>query len=411
LGEIEFIFDPPLVLSGTHVSLPPASATDNGYMSAADKAKLDAIDASALTFSAPLAVSGHTVSLAQSNSTTAGYLSSADWSTFNSKAAGNHTHPTATTTTAGFMSAADKAKLDGSLSLEVESSSSLQLFLASDGSNEVLSGVVRLDPAPSSARGQLGTSGAGLYVKLGTTADMAAAGNHMHPDATQSVSGFLSAEDKTKLDGLTGNGGSLTYDAPLQLDGSEVSLSIAAPLTVTSGELALPASSATQDGYMSAADKTKLDSLTGSGNVYGGGTVSGTLTLADGLAPAFTFGTSGWDIRVVDDGSGGTQLQILHEGGQVFMLESLDLTATFADNLKLSSGKGIVVNNVQVLGDQRDAIDDAATVTGTATNNGVGFSSTAQFNNFINNVNGAIAQINRLLAAVRAGTGHGLIAA
>jgi hypothetical protein len=79
-------------------------------------------------------------------------------------------------------------------------------------------------------------------------------------------------------------------------------------------------------------------------------------------------------------------------------------------SLKLN-GTHIEVNGTQVLGAQQAAIDDAATVTGTATNNGWGFSSAAQFTNFINNVNGAIAELNRLLAAVRSGTGHGLIAA
>ncbi len=83
---------------------------------------------------------------------------------------------------------------------------------------------------------------------------------------------------------------------------------------------------------------------------------------------------------------------------------------TLNGNLKLN-GTHLKVNGTQVLGAQQSAIDDAATVTGTATSNGWGFSSSAQFTNFINNGNGAIAQLNRLLAAVRAGTGHGLIAA
>lgn len=414
LGQIEFIFDPPLVLSGTHVFIPPASDTDNGYMSAVDKAKLDSIDATPLTFTAPLTLNGHTVSMPQSNASNAGYLSSVDWSNFNSKAAANHTHPNATTSVAGFMSPTDKSKLDGLLPLTVQSTSSLDLFLAANATNEVLSGVVRLDPAPSSSRGQLGTSSSGLYVKLGDTSDVAAAGDHTHPDATETDSGFMSAADKVKLDGITGNGNSLTYDAPLQLiGGTEVALSYASPLTVLGGQLAIPAASDSLDGYMSAADKTKLDSLTGGGNVYGGGTFSGAISFANDLDPAIEFGSNNdWSIRSALNVNSQYSLQILagNNSSLALSLDPSDLSLTLNGSLKLN-GTHVEVNSVKVLGAQQGAIDDAATVTGTATNGGWGFSSSAQFTNFINNVNGAIAQLNRLLAAARAGTGHGLIAA
>jgi hypothetical protein len=43
----------------------------------------------------------------------------------------------------------------------------------------------------------------GLAVSLGPGANQAAAGNHTHPDATESQPGFLSAADKEKLDTLT----------------------------------------------------------------------------------------------------------------------------------------------------------------------------------------------------------------
>jgi hypothetical protein len=413
LGQVEFIFDPPLVLSGTHVYMPPASPTGNGYMSVADKAKLDSIDATPLTFTAPLILSGHNVSLPQSNASSAGYLSSVDWTNFNSKAAGSHTHPNATTSVAGFMSPTDKSKLEGLLPLTVQSTSSLDLFLAANTTNEVLSGVVRLDPTPSAARGKLGTSPAGLYVKLGGTSDVAAAGDHIHPDATQTDSGFMSAADKIKLDGITGDGNSLTYDPPLQLiGGNEVAFSYAAPLTLAGGQLTIPAASASQDGYMSAADKTKLDSITGGGSVYSGGTFTGTIGFANDLNPAIEFGTNNdWSIRSVLNVNSQYSLEFLawNGGSLALWLDPSDLSMSLNGSLKLN-GTHIEVNGTQVLGAQQAAIDDAATVTGTATNNGWGFSSSAQFTNFINNVNGAIAQLNRLLAAVRTGTGHGLIA-
>lgn len=44
--------------------------------------------------------------------------------------------------------------------------------------------------------------GAAAGLSVGTTAGTVAAGNHSHSDATTSVSGFMSASDKTKLDGI-----------------------------------------------------------------------------------------------------------------------------------------------------------------------------------------------------------------
>lgn len=81
----------------------------------------------------------------------------------------------------------------------VSDSLSIDLMI---GSNQELSGVVRLDPAPSSNRGKLGVGSAGLYVGLGTTADSAAAGNHGHAVVTALAPGFMSSQDKIKLDGI-----------------------------------------------------------------------------------------------------------------------------------------------------------------------------------------------------------------
>ncbi len=90
----------------------------------------------------------------------------------------------------------------------VLSSLSLRLNISGD---QLLSGVVELDPAPSSGRGRLGVAAAGLHVVLGTTADTAAAGNHAHAAASSAADGFLSAADKRKLD---------SYAALLQEDQS-----------------------------------------------------------------------------------------------------------------------------------------------------------------------------------------------
>lgn len=65
---------------------------------------------------------------------------------------------------------------------------------------QVISGTVLLDPSPSATRGKLGVGPNGVYVQLGSGADQAAAGDHLHSDATPTTSGFLSSVDKAKLD-------------------------------------------------------------------------------------------------------------------------------------------------------------------------------------------------------------------
>lgn len=77
---------------------------------------------------------------------------------------------------------------------------SSQSLTLSVGADQLISGVVRTDPAPTSGRGKLGVSPAGLYVELGTASNQAAAGNHPHAIATETSDGFMSATDKRKLD-------------------------------------------------------------------------------------------------------------------------------------------------------------------------------------------------------------------
>lgn len=55
-------------------------------------------------------------------------------------------------------------------------------------------------------------SGTNITVTFGSTAGTAAEGNHTHPEATTSVSGFLSALDKAKLDGLAAVASSGSYN-------------------------------------------------------------------------------------------------------------------------------------------------------------------------------------------------------
>lgn len=61
---------------------------------------------------------------------------------------------------------------------------------------------VVVDPAPPDGHGRLVKGAYGLYAELGEESGQAARGDHTHSPATTSVDGFLSAADKVKLDSL-----------------------------------------------------------------------------------------------------------------------------------------------------------------------------------------------------------------
>ena len=147
-------------------------------------------------------------------------------------AATNHTHSDATQSVAGFMSASDKTKLDGVASgAEVNVNAD---WNASSGDAQILNKPSNFTPSSHAAShsttgsdtiqaNTLGSStsqqnevfvsngdGTASWQSLSTfigaevsSGDIgAAASGHTHSDATTSVAGFLSASDKTKLDGI-----------------------------------------------------------------------------------------------------------------------------------------------------------------------------------------------------------------
>lgn len=79
------------------------------------------------------------------------------------------------------------------------------LGLSYNGS--LISGTVNLDPNPGPNCGLLGTSSAGLYVQLGSGTQQSARGDHGHSAATSVAAGFMSSADKIKLDALNGGQG------------------------------------------------------------------------------------------------------------------------------------------------------------------------------------------------------------
>lgn len=83
-AESPLTFSTPLDRVSNTVSLPVATASQNGYLASVDWTVFNNKE-NALTFSSPLSRSVNAVSIAQANGSQSGYLSSADWTTFNNK--------------------------------------------------------------------------------------------------------------------------------------------------------------------------------------------------------------------------------------------------------------------------------------------------------------------------------------
>lgn len=127
----------------------------------------------------------------------------------------SHTHPDATPTSSGFMSAADKAKLDALTTSGQLTFSQIKVgatTIQADAVNDVLelassSAQLTLTPDATNDKVTFGLSqgaGSGLDADTvdGQHASAFALASHTHPNATTSAAGFMSAQDKAKLDGI-----------------------------------------------------------------------------------------------------------------------------------------------------------------------------------------------------------------
>ncbi|HXP59142.1 MAG TPA: hypothetical protein VN829_01555 [Dongiaceae bacterium] len=258
----------------------------------------------------------------------------------------------------------------------------------------------------------------GVAVDFGPGATQAAAGNHTHSpssifaDPTEWASDWLGDSatvawsrpapgvltPSVKLDLSTGSG-----HAPLGQSGSGLYVALGSGVAQAApGNHSHSAATPTTAGFMSAADKAKLDLLAWSG------VINQTMEFTAGLNPALQFDTNGspWNVSATDS------LWTVGLGAPILTVNNNNGIVVAAD---VKMGGSLYISGTKVVGNRQGAVANAAVLSPWAssgnpyypTNNGWGFSSSQHMTDFLGQVQGAIAQLNSLLAAVRA---HGLIA-
>lgn len=85
-------------------------------------------------------------------------------------------------------------------------------------------------------------------------------------NATQSNAGYMSAADKTKLDGIAAKANN--YSLPTASSSVLGGVKVGSNLSISNGVLSALAASQSVAGYMSAADKKKLDGIASGANAY-----------------------------------------------------------------------------------------------------------------------------------------------
>ncbi|QNK57539.1 pyocin knob domain-containing protein [Paenibacillus sp. PAMC21692] len=197
-----------------------ASTTEAGRMSAADKTKLNGIAAGAQV-NAVSSVAGKTGAVALAKADVGlGNVDNVQQAPITHVGTGGAAHATATTSTAGFISASDQTKLNGIASgaqVNRPLATQAQAEAGTDNTTDmtplrVAQAISALAPS-SPVQSVAGKTGAVTLVKgdvgLGNVDNVQQAplshvgtGGNAHAAATTSTAGFLSASDKTKLDGI-----------------------------------------------------------------------------------------------------------------------------------------------------------------------------------------------------------------
>ena len=269
----------------TNTTYTLSTQTANGLMSATDKKKLDGIASGANKYVHP---STHPATMITADASHR-FVTDTQISTWNAKAS----TAVATSSANGLMSAADKAKLDGIAT--GANRTTIDTALSSTSTNPVQNKVINsaLAGKAASSHTHTATQVTGLTASRAVVSDSAgkltvsavtstelgyldgvtsaiqtqlngkAASSHTHSVATTSANGFMSATDKKKLDGIATGATKITVDAALSSSSTnpvqnKVINSALAGKAASSHTHSVATTSA--NGFMSAADKTNLNS-------------------------------------------------------------------------------------------------------------------------------------------------------
>jgi len=165
----------PLLSGPSAISIPQASASQDGYLSAADWSAFHSGEA--VSVSSPLSNNGGTISIPAASSSQDGYLSSTDWSTFNGKQAAL---PAADSSHNGYLTSTDWSAFNAK-----------QAALSFSGPLSNNAGTVSIPAASSSANGYLSSTDWSTF--NGKQAAL--------PAADSSHNGYLTSTDWSAFNG------------------------------------------------------------------------------------------------------------------------------------------------------------------------------------------------------------------
>lgn len=249
-----------LSATDTKYSAVVAASSTPGLMTGADKSKLDGIASGATKVIVDSTLSTSSTNAIQNKAVATALAGKAD---------AGHTH--------GYIPTAEKGVANGVATLDADGKvPSTQLPSYVDDVVEYAAkanfpttgeaGKIYVDLATNKTYRWGGSAYAEISQSLaiGTTATTAAAGNHGHSAATTSTAGFMSAADKSKLDGITA--GANKYTLPTASETQLGGVKVGTNLTITDGVLAAKdttysAATTSADGLMSKSDKSKLDGI------------------------------------------------------------------------------------------------------------------------------------------------------
>lgn len=207
---------------------------------------------STTTAATPNAVKTVNDSLTTHRNDTTSHITATERAAWNAKAGTS----VATTTTAGLMSAADKTKLDGTSAYTLPVATSSVLGGVKTGENlSNTSGLIAVPNGSTTVKGviQLTDSVASTSTTTAATANAVktaydlAASKAANTVATTSANGLLSAADKVKLDGITGTGSYVLPQATASVLGG---VTIGTNITVSAGTISVANASTSARGLV-----------------------------------------------------------------------------------------------------------------------------------------------------------------